>query len=804
AFIGTFGLGIAQLRSLGLLCFVEANSAVAPLLQDNVAEKASCPTAVVQALLTGSGAETKKRHCDPGNLGSMSFDVGDDTDTSGTVRALTLADLRTQYGSFDLIKLDIEGMELEALQGDADFLAKGYTTLWLEANENSRSLDVARLLLSWNLKLYYFAFPAFNSKNFNRNPEVVFPFAFEAGLLAAPKAAPSLSQELEDAGCILKHVRCIKELKDALWRTPRWGMVEWQSAANMQELAALMGRAILGETFAAFLSPDGVAAQGRTTIWQRLETEQVRREQAEVCLETEQVRRQQAEVCLETEQVRRQQAEVCLEAEQVRRQQAEENLRVMTALAAEQKEILDRIENSTAWRATGVLRRFISRRPALHASLRKMKDALRSVLRQWQRRSIGEIPPTMAVSDNAAPTDDFVHREAVRAHFDADYYLTVNQDVQAAGVDPLDHFIQQGWREGRNPSPVFDVEYYLQANRDVATANVNPLVHYVVAGMTEGRLPQSPFNTKRQHLARLVSLRTQAADWAGAADRSAALSSDVLATVLNDQPSTARIVVSVSHDDYAIHSGGIQNVIADEQRAFEEAGWLYFHVSPAEPLPVLADEGTRTGCRLRLRLNGKAVGVVQFGDLNSVLTELCERGTKFEFIFHHLLGHRPDLLGKLATTVTARPIKWVHDFFTLCPKFTLMRNDIKFCGAPSAGSAACTVCMFGDDRRDHLPRMGAFFEIVRPMVLAPSAVALDFWKSRGGYLHTGSKVVPPARLTMTTSGSPTSISASRPLRIAHLGGAYLHKGWDVFQQLALAYASDHRYEFYHLAHLIHR
>ncbi|MBB3061887.1 hypothetical protein [Microbulbifer rhizosphaerae] len=43
-------------------------------------------------------------------------------------------------------------------------------------------------------------------------------------------------------------------------------------------------------------------------------------------------------------------------------------------------------------------------------------------------------------------------RERVRQLFDQDYYLKHNEDVGAAGVDPFGHYLNYGWREGRDPS----------------------------------------------------------------------------------------------------------------------------------------------------------------------------------------------------------------------------------------------------------------------------------------------------------------------------------------------------------------
>jgi FMN phosphatase YigB (HAD superfamily) len=61
--------------------------------------------------------------------------------------------------------------------------------------------------------------------------------------------------------------------------------------------------------------------------------------------------------------------------------------------------------------------------------------------------------------------------------------------VADAGVNPLEHYLQHGADEGRNPSPSFVGSWYLHDNPDVATSGMNPLVHYALFGRDEGRSP---------------------------------------------------------------------------------------------------------------------------------------------------------------------------------------------------------------------------------------------------------------------------------------------------------------------------
>jgi hypothetical protein len=85
-------------------------------------------------------------------------------------------------------------------------------------------------------------------------------------------------------------------------------------------------------------------------------------------------------------------------------------------------------------------------------------------------------------------------RSRVKHVFDADEYLLRNPDVAAAGVDPLDHYLQTGWRQGRNPNPFFQTRWYLLTYLDVMGSGVNPLVHYVDFGETDGYWPCRVFH----------------------------------------------------------------------------------------------------------------------------------------------------------------------------------------------------------------------------------------------------------------------------------------------------------------------
>jgi glycosyltransferase involved in cell wall biosynthesis len=81
--------------------------------------------------------------------------------------------------------------------------------------------------------------------------------------------------------------------------------------------------------------------------------------------------------------------------------------------------------------------------------------------------------------------------------FDTNYYLANNPDIAEAGIDPLQHFLDVGYREeGRKPNFYFDPVWYLEVNGDVREVGQNPLLHYAAYGDTEGRQPSKLFATQ--------------------------------------------------------------------------------------------------------------------------------------------------------------------------------------------------------------------------------------------------------------------------------------------------------------------
>ena len=71
--------------------------------------------------------------------------------------------------------------------------------------------------------------------------------------------------------------------------------------------------------------------------------------------------------------------------------------------------------------------------------------------------------------------------------FDRGFYLRSNADVAEASIDPLLHFCEHGWREGRDPAAFFSVRLYTKSVlRSETAVSGNPFVHYIQRGYKRG------------------------------------------------------------------------------------------------------------------------------------------------------------------------------------------------------------------------------------------------------------------------------------------------------------------------------
>jgi len=154
-------------------------------------------------------------------------------------------------------------------------------------------------------------------------------------------------------------------------------------------------------------------------------------------------------------------------------------------------------------------------------------------LRQGRDKGLATAPEGAGLGAGKIAESDL---DALRAAFDADFYLARNPDVREAGLNPFLHWVMHGRDEGRPgqprrdsvrpaiPDPAeidwsacpqddtdaiadrFDRGFYLSRYPEVAGLGVDPEVHYLMLGWKLGYDPRPDFST-RYYIDRYVDIQ---------------------------------------------------------------------------------------------------------------------------------------------------------------------------------------------------------------------------------------------------------------------------------------------------------
>ncbi|KAK0341875.1 hypothetical protein LTR94_024619 [Friedmanniomyces endolithicus] len=398
----------------------------------------------------------------------------------------------------------------------------------------------------------------------------------------------------------------------------------------------------------------------------------------------------------------------------------------------------------------------------------------------------------------AASSNNDDVRALISAEFSEEYYRSNNRDLPG-DIRYLDHFVFEGWKQGRDPNPFFSVSGYLEMYPDVRASGMNPFQHFILAGRQEGRVAKQALGYRYEVIKNSVSITEKVAQYDKFVTKPRLSPPAKLQRLFGsfERSQGKKIYLSVSHDDYTKNFGGVQLVLMRESMKLAEAGWDHIHLFPSSPSPVVDADGD-VG-RVGILVNGAMFGHFKTSDVTQALAGGSAGASQVAASVHSLLGHNVVAITALIGSLKpARTWFWIHDYASLCAGFTLMRNDVQFCSAPELGSAACQVCSYQDLRAVQSQAHSDFMDALKPTVVAPSAAALKVWKNGGGTTAKEPVILPHGELVALRGVNHKRVPKARAIRVGFLGLPSIHKGWGAFRELALQFQGDDRYEFHHL------
>ncbi|WP_137222107.1 hypothetical protein [Shewanella sp. MEBiC00475] len=399
--------------------------------------------------------------------------------------------------------------------------------------------------------------------------------------------------------------------------------------------------------------------------------------------------------------------------------------------------------------------------------------------------------------DQQSSADVQYEIDILSSYVDQDFYFTLYPDVSDSKYTAVEHYCKFGWRELKDPSADFSTKFYLDDNPDVVDANVNPLFHYVAAGQFERRYQRRPGGLKSDVIYGLETLAETCKHWQ--VNKSPQTISDKkLAAIIKSLGK--KVVISISHDVYIKHTGGVQGCIGIEEKSYLEDGVDYLHFAPFQPLPILSEYNGRTKDEfyLHISLNGEYVGVA---DAQKIKKGIKNSNSTFRIVLHALHGHSPEFIIELAKAIKVeKSILWIHDFFTICEGYNLLRNKIEYCGAPEVNSKACGVCVYGQQRQKHISRIDQLLTMSEFVAIAPSNSAAFEWKKSisGRPFENLVDIQVINHIELVNDLNLDAQRNTKKLNIGFVGYPSFHKGWADFVEFKRQNVASSNYNFFHI------
>jgi len=172
----------------GLVYSFEPQRLLFQVLCGNVALN-SCANVFTHCAAAGAVSDTLLApRLDPngrGNYGGLSLS---DTQQGEPVPLITIDGL--SLSACHIIKLDVEGMETEALQGAVATIRRFRPILYVENDRQARSAELIGLIQSYDYRLYWHLPPLYNPANYRSDTENIFGNTVSVNMICIPIEIP--------------------------------------------------------------------------------------------------------------------------------------------------------------------------------------------------------------------------------------------------------------------------------------------------------------------------------------------------------------------------------------------------------------------------------------------------------------------------------------------------------------------------------------------------------------------------------------------------------------------------------------
>lgn len=261
-------------------------------------------------------------------------------------------------------------------------------------------------------------------------------------------------------------------------------------------------------------------------------------------------------------------------------------------------------------------------------------------------------------------------------------------------------------------------------------------------------------------------------------------------------------VLSISFDNYLLKNGGVAKYIEEQQNMLNSLDIGYVLIAPIRKF-ALWNKNFVLHDLYAIVINGYYQGIYTERQLVELLQTKQETGENLIGVFiHHCLKLNLDFLDYLLRLVPEVPVFfYIHDYYSVCSNYNLLRNDKFFCGKEKRSEKKCRGCSYyslGMEQNDLMKKfLSKNYNRIIPV--SPSDFAKDVWINSYNQYRDKIKVVP--HLVCNDYYTENMHFSTEKIRIAYVGSAMPHKGWNVWKNLYEIFDKNQsEYELYTFGH----
>jgi len=237
-----------------------------------------------------------------------------------------------------------------------------------------------------------------------------------------------------------------------------------------------------------------------------------------------------------------------------------------------------------------------------------------------------------------------------------------------------------------------------------------------------------------------------------------------------------KYVITVSYGDYTKGAGGTDKVILSHQKIYNENNIDVIH--------LLKNKRFSSFNIWTVLLNGETIGEYSNKRLMYLIYRLHKENSDLcEIVIHHLKNVDIGLLTELLEYCEV-PLKfYLHDYYTICPKSGLIKDDGTFCNNGFPECSKCKNCKSYSESIQQIDKTRDFLRKFEDRItfIAPSDVAKEVWVRDYPQYTDKVKVIFHQNLIGEYHGNNEIISNDEPLRIGFIGYQRPLKGWSEYK-----------------------